>query len=209
MKIKLVSDFHEDYDHWFDLDGIEFRRMSNEGPTRVEMFQWFKINNLNAPKFGEVPWLNFSPKQDVVIYNNIKSHRGEGKYVLRCSPYISFTLPQTEIGKPRYYANFIQPDEPNTSYRYLVIGNKAWKMKYQSDEWRSNCGNVTISDVHEIKFKPLFFAPMYAIDFLISHGQKYHIDLNIAPGMQGIDLGIKNEEIFNLIKWWYENYKEI
>lgn len=204
-KIKLISNFLDYYDHWFDGydSDIIFKRMSNDGMPRKEMLEYLKKIGLRVPKFGKAAQLK---SKYVVVHLDQRLHCGEGK--------IKILLNDAIEQYPEHLAVEYIP-HGSVSLRYLQIGSKYFWLKYTSqDDWRSNCGDVNI----EILSNPggergyfdldrqqkIFNHPLFAIDFIYQE-QKNHlfaIDFNIAPGIKGtrIEDFLPAKELAGLIK---------
>jgi hypothetical protein len=191
MKIKLISDFIDYYDHWFDNEGIYLERMSRNNLSRSEMFKLFNEQRIECPKHGQIKDLInvMSLQKKVVIYLDDYEHRGNGKKLM--------FLRDARHLYPNFYASeFIESNV--TSYRELWLGNLHFVLKYSSDDiWRSNVGNVKIDiEVEHIiySYKRKFKFPIYAIDYVINpftdnKSYKYlAIDLNTSPMIKGTGL---------------------
>lgn len=206
-KIKLDTDFIDMYDHWFDLDGeLVLHRRMDTGPNRIEMYKMLNAIGLKTPKFGMVADLykdlagqwggkdalkkaEYDKLIEMVVYTDINAHTGEGK--IKCS---------LEEARDKYPGHFAAQHIPVTSKsfmsrteRMLMIGNKQLWIEYTSkDDWRSNCGDVTISELGVGAINSVIKAtinelqiPLYAIDFVIAGNERLAIDLNVSPGIKG------------------------
>jgi len=217
MKLKLLSDFNQHYDHYFDNEGEVFRRVTTDGPIKREQFDIMARAGLKVPMHGlvsEVVNLKF-PEEKFVVYLNEQSHCGEGKVLLEgkealrlygdyyCSRYINAGVYTTE-------------EMRGVSYRYLFLGKRGWALRYSSndkDEWRSNVGGTRIENLGEIIVPDWRFNiqyPLLAIDLVpgnINHEQ-IAIDLNIAPGLSGTHIShrIETKEIVPLFKEYLEQF---
>jgi hypothetical protein len=187
VKIKLLSDFVDYYDHWFDLEGITFNRFSCSGMKRSEALKYLGSLGLRVPIFGRVKDLprlidNYPQVADVVIYLDETAHRGEGK--------IKMPLMEALEKYPDHLATeYIQvlPAFAGYSWRYLQVGDKRfWLQYFSSNDWRSNCGQVEIKILSKEKdgYHPTIKYPLFAIDFLPA-GHLYAVDFNIAPQLNG------------------------
>lgn len=211
---KLVSDFRETYDSWFDLDGTEFRRVTTDGPSRVEMFTILESLGYHVPPHGSVQntigrwweqehcWLT-----NLVIYDDLYSHCGNNKRLMSESQIkwdgnINRLHNYYDL-QNKFCSAFIGKFGNPTSFRLLKIGTRIFWLEYQSDDlWRSNCGAVEAKIVDtEIAEDKLMQWPLLAIDFVIGK-EMYAVDFNVAPGIRGIGLEnyLSNKEIVDLIK---------
>jgi len=196
MKVRLISDWREPhYDHWFDHEGYEFRRVSTEGMSRPEMLRWLSTVGFTTPRHGRVR--DIAPLlKKLVVYTDEGSHRGEGKLLL---PSI-----ETQEKYPDAYASeYIE--SPPESFRLLQIGARSWILRYRSDDtWRSNVGEVEIAIQSEGSgYHPHIDAPLFAVDCVYDRdGNRYAVDYNIAPGIRwtGVEDRVSGQEIVALIK---------
>lgn len=229
MNVKLYSNFIDYYDHHFELDSdLVFYRHMSAGPDRITMLTMMHALGFDVPKHDLVKNLYASmvaeyeteeqlkaSKYDnllqLVIYQNIRSHAGDDK--------IKMTLAEAYEKHPDLYAAQFIPtidrEGRSMSYRYLSIGKENLWLRYTStDDWRSNCGNVTIEKVNvsfgvddKINFDGINL-PLYAIDFVpIQHHRSSHmnlcaVDFNVSPGLKGTPVQemFKPQEIAQLIK---------
>lgn len=212
MKLKLVSDFHDYYDIMFDKEGLEFRRFTNEGPNRIQIFSILRGLGLKTPFFGKVEDLlvKFSEDTKIVVYTDITKHCGEGKELITLgeakNEYRGFWASQ-------YIRNELQDVALNTykgkSTRFLFVGNRFFRMDYISTEdWRSNVGDGDIIGCHEEvspKWRNMIYFPLYSIDF-VGEYELFAIDFNIAPGTIGTGLNkiLHPSDAVNAIKKWYK-----
>jgi len=242
MILKLYSDFIDYYDHHFDIDGERFDRFSTDGMNRIEMFKFLELHGYEVPKHGTVKeisewypnrWIGYDenaskysdsdevPKFDtwkfteVVIYTDLKAHRGEGKIKMRL-----------DEAMEKYPNNFASLYIFNwaTSYRHLQIGEKSFWLRYcNRGDWRSNCGSVNIKIISQSTgYHKSIKYPLFAIDFIGSLDPDFYIkyranikyelsysaiDFNISPGIKGTGIEdiLKPNEIVELIKKYYED----
>jgi hypothetical protein len=194
MKIKLKSDFHDYYDHWFDdsSSSTTFTRLSTNGMSRPEMFNFFTHYNIPTPKYGLVK--NLTNCYNVVVYEDLYLHRGEGKLKLAYHHAM-------EKYSDYFASKYLPPDNTvfqgidsiniGISYRYLSVGNKNFWLKYTSlDNWKSNWGDVVIEILHDMEDGGNYYfeLPLYAIDFIKHKDILYAIDFNISPQIKGTGL---------------------
>ncbi len=187
-KIRLVSDFLDYYDHWFDREGHTFERLAHKGMPRRAALEYMFSLGLDVPLFGtvkelsQIPWLT-----NVVVYTDEMAHRGEGKLMMP----LAQAIKQYPDNLATEYIPVTHNVNRGVSWRYLQIGNKYVWLKYQSDDWRSNFGNVKISILGIIGdgYHPKIHLPLFAIDFIPAN-HVYAIDFNTAPQIRGT--GIEN-----------------
>lgn len=204
-KVRLVSDSHDYYDHWFDNYEAEltFERKSTGGMPRREMLEYLRSLGLRVPVFGRpaevydqlrrrynaLPDEVFDCIQQVVVHLDETAHCGKGK----------IRLPLSDAAKqyPDCLAVEYIPALPSglgQTWRYLQIGDKVIWLKYTSrTDWRSNCGDVEIQVLHQEKdgYHPRINHPLFAVDFVLVRGHGFYaIDFNVAPGIRGT--GVEN-----------------
>lgn len=200
LKVKLNSDFTDYYDQWFDRDGYRFGRLSTQGANRENLLKAMMVMGFAVPTFGKL--FNIKEKllkqkvEKVVVYLDENAHRGEGKVLMPLDEAL-------EVYPTHLSSEYIPPSGSNSnSYRYLQVGSKHCWLKYSSQDWRSNCGNVDIKILkagegyHEKIKKPLF-----AIDF-VQGDKPYAIDYNSAPCVKGtgIEAELLPRRVFELIQ---------
>ena len=229
MNIKLNSDFHDFYDHWFaspnQKTDFVLDRNTTDGLTRPNMFKTMRSMGLTTPMHGKVrdlyaeliertPFQNLSEKKrfaeelfQVVVYTDISAHCGDGKLLLG--------LEEAKNHYPEHFASEYIPALPNgfgQTLRYMRIGKRQFWLRYTStDDWRSNCGNVhievlceeTAKSREELQKAP-FNRPIFAVDF-VSANDLYAIDLNVSPGLKGtgIEEFISAKEVYSEIQDWF------
>ncbi|MBA54318.1 MAG: hypothetical protein CMK89_07675 [Pseudomonadales bacterium] len=233
--IRLKSDFHDYYDHWFagswQKPDIEFSRNTTDGLLRPVMFQRMEAWGLKLPRHGIVKHLH--PKLiaeapveeanlvkewartlcEVVVYTDTSAHAGEGKFKVSLSDALG--------NYPDHFASEHIPALANgcgQSLRYLRIGSRQFWLRYTSaNDWRSNCGDVTIEVLCEEKPKTpaeqlldKVNHPLFAVDFVRGR-ELYAVDFNIAPGLKGsgIEEHISSQEVYKEISDWLSQYKEV
>ncbi|MBF7084413.1 hypothetical protein IT084_15780 [Desulfallas sp. Bu1-1] len=193
-KIKLVSDFWDYYDHWFDGSDAEivFERRSTGGMDRLQMLEYLKSLGLRVPAFGRVRdlydrerqvWQGYVDITSVVVYLDERAHRGEGKVLL--------SLRDAMEQYPDHLATEYIPALPSghgLTWRYLQVGDKIFWLKCTShSDWRSNCGDVEIKVLSREKdsYNDKIRHPLYAVDFVPAGNRLYAVDFNVAPGIKG------------------------
>ena len=220
MKIKLVSNFRDYYDYWFDLEGdVEFKRISTGGMSRPDMLKYLSSHDIPTPFYGYVK--EFTREIDpmyhdlikVIVHTNPNTHWGEGKELM--------TLEEAAEKYPDSFITFYEDTgRPAESIRDLYIGGRVFRMRYKSDDsWRSNVGNVEIGIIsrwplhRELKDIGKEY-PLFAIDYVSRQRRGMEptnmpwyvaVDFNEAPGLKGT--GIENildaTEVVDLIRTWY------
>lgn len=210
MRLRLVSDFVDYYDHWLDFSGELFYRQTRSGMSREEMFRFLQKCGYKVPFFGRINALNsLAFSGNVVVYTDENAHQGEGK--IRTSFQDAwFTYHGCLCAK------YIKSNENNTgvSYRHLQIGTWSFLIKMESDDWRSNYGNV---DVHLLRggktgYNHRIKYPLYAIDFVPDlSGSLYAVDFNVAPKIKdtGVEEFLRPQEAADQIKTAYFYFKEL
>jgi hypothetical protein len=188
MKVKLITDFWDYYDHEFDLEGETFKRKSQSGMNRIEMFKFLEYNWIWTVPNGYTKDLitedDIKSNKEFVIYTDINAHRAEGKMKVSAQEAVE-----------KYSDNYCSAYDGNNfgiSYRRLQIGNIVCWLKYQSKNWRSNYGDVNIEVTHVLRNNTdvlNFKYPLSAIDYIQSYlGVLYAVDFNIAPQIKGTGL---------------------
>lgn len=201
--VRLVSDFWDYYDHWFDGPNAEmvFYRRSSGGMSRHEILKYLQSLGLRVPIFGRVCDVyerlqekydhssNFLLFVDVVIYLDETAHRGEGK--------IKIPLRDAVVQYPDHLAAEYIPALPSglgLSWRYLQLGDKVFWLEYASwNDWRSNCGDVSIKVLSRERdgYCERINYPLFAIDFIPAYGLGlFAVDFNVTPQVKGT--GIEN-----------------
>jgi hypothetical protein len=170
--------------------------MTTDGPTRIQMFDMFSKKKAvyNPPIHGIVRDI-WKEAQKLVVYTDLKAHRGEGKVL----------LPSDQAVKqyPNAFAS-AYIEGPPASLRLLQIGWMSFWLRYESDDkWRSNVGDVKIT-VEQISGQNEFLEdyPLVAIDYVQGPDKPHAIDFNIAPGIQwtGIEDHLKGPEVVDLLR---------
>jgi hypothetical protein len=229
MNVKLVSDFRDYWDHACDADGVEFRRMTTEGPTRREALSFLEAHGVPVPMHGLVKhvipkvldkYRHVGPMElrkallahyvHLVVYQDEMAHRGEGKSLEPCTM-------GTFERNGEMYCTVHEPSRYPVSFRYLHVGRRRFWLCYRNRvvgvPWQSNgdisvgpSQGVTISVLGEVlnesdPFDIKAAAVLYAIDFVPSEGGLLAVDYNIAPGMKGtgIEEILQPNAIYKLI----------
>jgi hypothetical protein len=199
--VRLVSDFSDCTDAWFDADGPEFRRVSTEGPGKRSQFALLCAAGFRVPPHGPVKdvtntwWAEECCwPQLVVAYEDEQAHCGKGKRLLRPEHYkwdgcvtrirecdrLNSLFCSAYLGKV--------PRIPSVSWRLLQVGYHRFWVEYTSrTDWRSNCGDgncQVIGVERDAGPHPALPYPLWAVDFVLGK-EMYAVDLNVAPGIRG------------------------
>lgn len=197
-KVRLVSDFRDYYDHWFDGCDAEivFERRSTGGMSRPQMLAYMQSLGLRVPFFGRVRDVyehmlrgfeaipHFDTILKLVVHFDEKAHRGEGKVML--------SLRDALEKYPDHFAVEYVPALPSglgLTWRYLQVGDKVFWLEYFSrDDWRSNCGKVDIKVLTRERdgYHSQIRYPLFAVDFVPAPDLGlFAVDFNIAPQVRG------------------------
>ncbi len=205
MDVQISSDFHDYYDHMFELRGELFLRMSRTQLHRMKAFELLQSMGLTLPFHGTVKlvWDMLSDThRQVVVYQDPFAHRSEGKERM--------ALRNALDKYPDAYCSLFVVSN-SMSWRYLRIGSTVWWLRYTSnDSWRSNQGSevdICLVGNPGISVIDLEHEPLLAIDFIRSIGGIFYaIDYNTAPGLKGTPIEkLKSPtDIVNLIKTWID-----
>jgi hypothetical protein len=192
----LRTDFFDYYDHWFDLDGQAFKRLSTGGMSRGNMLIHLNNHGIATPAFGPVQTLaaTIPGIKNLVVYTNERSHRGEGKLLL--------SLDAALRDHPGTLASVYVGQDHGISHRLLQVGEYSFWLRYQSKDWRSNYGDVDVvlldcgADYH-----PTIDQPLFALDF-VGESPFLAVDFNIAPGIRGtgVEELLSGKEVVDAIK---------
>lgn len=190
---RLVSDFHDYYDH--ELAGSfaaaprVLHRVSTSGPRRHEQHELLDAAGFRVPARGSAGALRergFVPRAGLVVgYTDVHAHRGEGK--VRCG--------LDALSRATYCCEFVPPRRRSESVRALAVGGEHVLMVYRSkDSWRSNVGDVEITALDDPallrevapRLRALDF-PLVAVDMIDAADGSgwWAVDLNTAPGLKG------------------------
>lgn len=204
LKVGLRSDFTDYYDFafagsWQEAD-VTLDRFSTDGPSRADALRLLLSLGLRVPTWGRVrelvphllaSWTDATLAQtleSVVVYTDEHAHCGEGKLQMR----IGDALAQY----PDALASRFIPSGSgagSVSLRYLRLGVRQFWLRYSSaNDWRSNCGDVTVEVLTEEKRVdaprwqegPLARHVLFAIDF-VPADRLFAVDFNVAPGLRG------------------------
>lgn len=198
MKLRLVTDFPDYYDHHFDNDGERFYRKTNSGMDRKSMFSFFAEQNIATPLFGTVKELSqvLDPFSYIVVYTDLHSHQGENKKKI-C------LFEATALGLSDMFASQYVKENKGVSYRYLRVGSLSFWIRYESKEWLSNVNTEKIEVITlDEHVKVISGEPLYAIDFVGNPWNLLAVDYNIAPKIKGtgVEDMLSASEVVRLLK---------
>jgi len=169
------------------------------------MFAILASKDLTIPNIGVVESPAFRDGSLVVVYENERAHRGNGKWLLTAEDARKF-FPGC-LASEFVYTN--DTSCSGKSWRLLRIGSRTFWLEYRSqDNWKSNCGEVS---VRLLDTKPEGLPgieleyPLFAVDFVPDGQMLWAIDLNIAPGIRGTGVEdiLKPMGIAEEIKRWF------
>lgn len=190
MRIRLDSDFHDYYDHWFAGSWQEadlvFERYTRSGPSRPELMDMLAGQGMFVPWHGRARDLPSRLREaEVVVHFDELAHRAQGK--IKCSA--GYAL---ESHPDCFCVEYIRPNyDGGYTLRSVGIGHRLfWLEYYNPGDWRSNVGDPSITVLAEsVRQEGLLPGlALYAIDFVPAGDHLYAIDLNVAPGLGGTGL---------------------
>lgn len=212
----LRSDFTDYYDNYFDppnsVSPLVFERLTSRGMKRSEILGFLSRNGFTVPKHGILKnvgtWApHLRDSQQVVIYLDEKSHRGENKLLL--------TITDALAKYPNCLAaEFVGiSKDVGHGLRLLQVGFKYFRIELVSDDWRASSGNVkTTIKNHGTGLQSNILSPLWAIDFVpVAAGGNtlhYAVDFSSAPivGEYGINEILPAEEAAQEIKQMINMY---
>jgi hypothetical protein len=222
--VKLISDFNDYYDHCFDNRGAEFRRVTTDGPNKVELFDLLKKAGFTLPPHGRVVEVMNAywdeerrPVRGLVVYDDLQAHCGKGKRLVQTSrckwdgclsrlPELNELCAKFCTAYLGVGAGYADPRGPSVSWRLLQISPHRFWIEYTSkDDWRSNCGDCDCSVIgFELDAGPypkLEAYKLFAVDFVIGK-HLYAIDFNVAPGIRDtvVEVVLKAREVVEAIE---------
>ena len=214
MKIKLISDFRDFYDHHFDIDGFIYHRNTHTHFKREDDLKLLRKARFYTPKFGRVYINNYKmieciKRNGIVLYEDEYQHKAEGKILILNINDLNFNKYEGML-----WSEYI-PSEYAYHWRMLTIGDFYVYMKYTSDHiWMSNKGNVIveivqygyINDSRLEYIKNIRDLPLIGVDGRYYKGNFVTFDLNTAPQLMGtgIEAILKPKDVVNLIKKFYK-----
>jgi len=214
--IKLVSDFHDYYDHNFAYGPYaktkhQLNRNSNNGMHKYTQLYLMKTLGFTVPPNGTVEsLLDQFPYPELVVYTDPFLHRGEGKELISAKHAINkypdlFAIPYIEN------SNSILG---SVTIRILWIGDVGFELQYSSGhywkgDWRSNYGDeVHIKLISTMYInRPQANYPLFAIDLIEDIvGKRWAIDFNTAPGIKDTPIQdlYQPRQIAQFIADWYD-----
>ncbi len=216
VNIRLLTDYHDYYDHYFDLDGLPYQRFTKTSRTRQNDFVFLQNAGFCVPWFGKVEHcqrLCSALQVKVVIYDKPTAHCGDGKRLIS-----SIDLAKED---PDKFCSFYIPASKAYHIRLLAIGEWKAVLRYTSNhEWLSNNGDVEIEllqygEFREPKIEKIqrwLREPLLAIDGRYSdQGEFVTFDLNTAPGIKGtgIEKILEPQIVVQYIKDFFLQIKAI
>jgi hypothetical protein len=222
MKLKLLSDFRDYYDHVFFPDGdmIVHRMAHDRAMPKWRQFDILQRSGIATPPVYTVGSSQadklYGPADNVVVYTDEHLHCGGGKTMTSYDAAVKRFPPCQHACVPWY--NSTGSYSESRSYRYLKIGGMAFWLRYEGrGGWMSNHAEETEIYLNgwceQIESYVLSSYPMCAIDFVIPvdrHDpddfadvldQGIAIDFNTAPGLRhtGIEDVLSAIDIYNLL----------
>lgn len=198
VKVKLVTDFYDIYDIWFDREGdTVLERLTTSGLSRGPMLRFLNDKGIQTVRFGTCEELSAIGCKKVVVYKDTNTHCGNGKILMDAM--------DATMSFPNFLASEYCPLHKGVSIRHLQLGELWFKLQYKSvDDWRSNCGSDVDIKVLDcgVGYHETIDAPIFAIDFVETADGLMAIDYNIAPGCRwtGIEQLVKPKVIAESIK---------
>lgn len=212
----LQSDFTDYYDNYFDAPGsvspLVFERMTSHGMNRSEILEFLTVNGFSVPKHGILKnvgtWApHLRDSQQVVVYLDEKSHRGENKLLM--------TIADAFTKHPNCLAAEFVGVSNNVGHglRLIQVGFRYFWIELLSDDWRASSGNVKAKIKSQgTGLKSKILSPLSAIDFVpVTAGGNtlhYAVDFSSAPivGEYGINEILEAEEAAREIKQMVNMY---
>ncbi|MFJ8528328.1 hypothetical protein [Bacillus sp. NPDC094106] len=185
--VKLLTNFHDYYDHHFDGTGVPFVRRNDMGMNRVEMLNYLSSKGIKTVPYGYIHKLakQYPLHTEVVVYTDIHKHQGNGK--------VRMTLQEALDTYPIDTFCSLLCGKLGESWRVLTVGRKKTILDYRShNDWRSNVGDVQV-DIVDCWSKMYSFNgildpyefPLVAIDYVKDGNELLAVDLNVAPQLKG------------------------
>lgn len=102
----------------------------------------------------------------------------------------------------------IEPFVAGGSMRVLIVGDKAWQLHYESNDWRKNMGaTITVADVdpellararHTVDRLGL---PIAGVDYVVTETDAVLLEVNAYPGLE--DLPDASEAFLGMVETWW------
>ena len=209
MRLKLVSDFVDFYDHLFssDEDSVPFSRVSASDIDQESQFEFLVSLKYNVPYYGQLGALleTMDNENDLfVIYDS----KGQKPRFLTRSEALQEPFNQFSA------AHILHDTGRAISYRWLQVGDHPFLLEYASDDsWNSRTGTVAIRVIKASSvraFLPHIPHPLWAIDFIPfdNNSQRIAIKFTTSPVLQqtGIEEFMTAEEIVAAISRGVQNF---
>lgn len=208
VDIKLVTDFEDFYDDAFNNEGsITYERKRENEIPRKDLYKLIHKHRLIPPLHGKVK--KFLRKLDskalVIVYPEAEKHSGGEK--------LPMLYRDAYKKHEKDYMSLFIGKEVGESYTYVVVGEKVFFIKNESDIWNTNVNPKrtieVVAEEDKLEFKP-FNYPIYSIDLV--HYEKMNkewliaIDFNQAPNLKelGLEPYLSKEEVVKQVAAWYQ-----
>jgi hypothetical protein len=225
VELSLQSDFRDWYDIAFKPSGLPdtlmLKRMTRSGMSRPRMLEYLDEIGYRPPRYGSVTAMyaelmrnyegggvemgklrrEIAGRTKVVLHHDLLAHSGESKYLT--------TLQNALDYYPSAFAVEYIPSQSRSEYsrtlRFLHLGELSFVIEYSSRDWRSNVNGsarLVASVLDEPHFHTQLPFPIHAVDFIETFDGLRAIDLNIAPGTDGLGLEkvVSREDVYESIK---------
>lgn len=187
-QVKLVSNYEDKYDKYFSNNGVEFRRIAEEGPDKITQFFILQKMGYAVPEHGFVKDLAHKD-YDLIVYTDPTVHDGEGKVLLKPKEAL-------DLYPDCYCSQFIECSQNiTTSYKLLQIGKRQFMVRYSSDhDWMSHKSRFTTDILAESPrqmYIPKLGLPIWSIDYICDinrNDMPVAVDFNVAPNLNDIDI---------------------
>ena len=217
----IRSDFRDYYDPAAPPrptdPALVLERFADGGPSRRFQHRLLVDYGFAVPDFGDAASVTRRGAGTLVLYDDERAHRGEGKRLVTAA-----TLTGPDLG--RYAARYFPPASGQaTSTRLLAVGSWLCVLRYESDDgWRSNVGDVTVTfreagpltsetlQRYAPDARPLG-APLWAVDLVDAEPGPLAVDLNLAPRLAGTgveQLATATEVVAELGRWMTEERRD-
>ncbi|WP_242248813.1 hypothetical protein [Bacillus cereus group sp. BfR-BA-01328] len=203
-EVKLITNFHDYYDHHFDGSGVPFLRKHDMGMNRPQMLDYMSSKGIKTVPYGYLHEMakKYPLYTEVVVYTDISKHQGEGK--------VRMSLIEALETYPIDTLCTLLCGNLGESWRVLNVGRRKTILDYHSKvDWRSNVGDVEVTVVDcwsrmssfEGILDPYEF-PLVAIDYVKDGNELLAVDLNVAPQLKGTGMEdlVTPEKVVNEMK---------